>query len=440
MGANICLPAPLRPGQDRGAQLHLQGTSISEPCCQAVAGTLPPASGCRCGFMGCRRTRQGHRSQSSRGCCSRGRGEAALPRALCVLQGGRGAELGWVGEPSPPAQPIPSGLLHRDRDLCARRGCLPFILTYVVLAWLCALCVQFFLLPGRGGTRRIAFLPSTWCVVYPCLRLGVQRAPWCSSVPTAGDAQGAGKVALLVCCCCCCSRGGKAGAGAGSLVSFTFGLHSLAAPVPGGALAEDGGARGGIGLGVGEHHGVPGSRVLQGQPRGLRSSSSGTLPAGRVLPPRQCARHLPHTAPTHQDLVLFLVPPPGSALVPVLGLGCQSDLVRAAEGKHLENHPGFIGTSKSLPATLQAQPKEVDLGVLWHLWCLQLGALAAFNTGEGEGAGCPCPLPFVFTLCFVSSRYGREEMQRVDVFASCVYPVYIGRIMDSVSYLPGYLR
>lgn len=93
MGANICLPAALRPGRDRGAQLHLRGTSISELCFQAVAGTLPPASGCRCGFMGCRRTRQGHRSQSSRGCCSRGQGEAALPRALCVLQGGRGAEM-----------------------------------------------------------------------------------------------------------------------------------------------------------------------------------------------------------------------------------------------------------------------------------------------------------------------------------------------------------
>lgn len=53
----------------------------------------------------------------------------------------------------------------------------------------------------------------------------------------------------------------------------------------------------------------------------------------------------------------------------------------------------------------------------------------------GKGAGCLCPLSFVFTLHFVSSRYGREEMQRVDVFASCVYPVYVSRIMDSVSYL-----
>lgn len=139
------------------------------------------------------------------------------------------------------AQPIPSGLLHRDRDLCARRGCLPFILTYVVLAWLCALCVQFFLLLGQGGTRRIAFLPFTWCVVYSCLRLGVQRAPRCSSVPTAGDAQGAGRAAPLM-CCRCCSRGGRAGTGAGSLVSFTFGLRPSAAPVPGGALAEDDGA------------------------------------------------------------------------------------------------------------------------------------------------------------------------------------------------------
>lgn len=44
-------------------------------------------------------------------------------------------------------------------------------------------------------------------------------------------------------------------------------------------------------------------------------------------------------------------------------------------------------------------------------------------------------LPPVFTLFFVSSRYGWEEMQRVDVFTSCLYPVYISWIMDSVSYL-----
>ncbi|OXB84102.1 UNVERIFIED_CONTAM: hypothetical protein H355_012220, partial [Colinus virginianus] len=31
--------------------------------------------------------------------------------------------------------------------------------------------------------------------------------------------------------------------------------------------------------------------------------------------------------------------------------------------------------------------------------------------------------------------YGREEMQCVDVFAPCVYPVYVSRIVDSVSYL-----
>ncbi|KAK2541743.1 Tmem150c [Columba guinea] len=31
------------------------------------------------------------------------------------------------------------------------------------------------------------------------------------------------------------------------------------------------------------------------------------------------------------------------------------------------------------------------------------------------------------------ARYGWEEMQRVDVFTSCVYPVYIGWIMDSLS-------
>lgn len=50
------------------------------------------------------------------------------------------------------------------------------------------------------------------------------------------------------------------------------------------------------------------------------------------------------------------------------------------------------------------------------------------------------PKPSVFTLFFVSSRYGWEEMQRVDVFTSCLYPVYISWIMDSVSYLLlGYL-
>lgn len=45
------------------------------------------------------------------------------------------------------------------------------------------------------------------------------------------------------------------------------------------------------------------------------------------------------------------------------------------------------------------------------------------------------PQPSVFTLFFVSSRYGWEEMQCVDVFTSCLYPVYISWIMDSVSYL-----
>lgn len=45
------------------------------------------------------------------------------------------------------------------------------------------------------------------------------------------------------------------------------------------------------------------------------------------------------------------------------------------------------------------------------------------------------PQPSVVTLFFVSSRYGWEEMQRVDVFTSCLHPVYISWIMDSVSYL-----
>lgn len=46
-----------------------------------------------------------------------------------------------------------------------------------------------------------------------------------------------------------------------------------------------------------------------------------------------------------------------------------------------------------------------------------------------------CPLSLVFTLPFVPSRHGWEEMQRVDVSTSCVHPVYLSWIMDSVSYL-----
>lgn len=44
------------------------------------------------------------------------------------------------------------------------------------------------------------------------------------------------------------------------------------------------------------------------------------------------------------------------------------------------------------------------------------------------------------TLLFVSSRYGREEMQRVDVFAPCVYPIYVSWVMDCVSYLLHFRR
>lgn len=76
--------------------------------------------------------------------------------------------------------------------------------------------------------------------------------------------------------------------------------------------------------------------------------------------------------------------------------------------------------------------QEFDLGMLWHLLCV---CFLCFQKRGAEASGYLCPLSFVFTLFFVSSRYGWEEMQRVDVFTSCVYPVYISWIMDSVSYL-----
>lgn len=73
---------------------------------------------------------------------------------------------------------------------------------------------------------------------------------------------------------------------------------------------------------------------------------------------------------------------------------------------------------------------ELDLGVLQHLLC---GCSSCFQKRGTEWGQYLCLLSFVFTLFFVSSRYGWEEMQRVDVFTSCVYRVYISWIMDSVS-------
>lgn len=70
--------------------------------------------------------------------------------------------------------------------------------------------------------------------------------------------------------------------------------------------------------------------------------------------------------------------------------------------------------------------------MLWHLLC---GCSFCFQMRETKAGWYLCPLSFVFTLFFVSSRYGWEEMQCVDVFTPCVYPVYISWIMDSVSYL-----
>lgn len=70
--------------------------------------------------------------------------------------------------------------------------------------------------------------------------------------------------------------------------------------------------------------------------------------------------------------------------------------------------------------------------MLRHLPC---GCSSCFQKRGAEAGGYLCPLSFVFTLFFVSSRYGWEEMQHMDVFTSCVYLVYISWIMDSVSYL-----
>lgn len=76
--------------------------------------------------------------------------------------------------------------------------------------------------------------------------------------------------------------------------------------------------------------------------------------------------------------------------------------------------------------------RSLILGSFGTLLC---GCSFCFQKRRDEAGGYLCPLSFVFTLFLVSSRYGWEEMQRVDVFTSRVYPVYISWIMDSVSYL-----